>query len=101
MQTVEHAVRRHLSTKNVTLWGDYDLTRPDRFEKAVEWLTSEVEGVLRQNVAVPTFTPQPEKIVTEAGRTITVTRPPLDFGRQPILPMRGHRVTIDPYRVDL
>lgn len=37
--TLETAAREYLRGKRVTLWGDWDLTRPDSFEQAVEWLT--------------------------------------------------------------
>lgn len=84
MSTVREAVTAYLKNKHVTLWADWNLTRPDSFDKAVDWLTEQVEMVNVQRLALDL---QPETIVTESGRTITVSQP---------------RLVVDPmYRVDL
>ena len=40
------AARRHLNGLGVTLWADWDISKPEGVEKAAEWLTSEIEAVL-------------------------------------------------------
>jgi hypothetical protein len=38
----EKKIRKYLYDLHVTLWSDFDLHRPDSFEKAVEWLLDQV-----------------------------------------------------------
>lgn len=48
----ETGARRYLEKKRVTLWGDFDLTRPDSFDQAVTWLARETENVVDEIVAI-------------------------------------------------
>lgn len=43
---VRCAAERYLGNRHATLWADYDLSRPERFDMAVEWLTQQVFGVM-------------------------------------------------------
>jgi hypothetical protein len=38
----EKKIRKYLEDLHVTLWSDFDLHRPDSFEKAVEWFLDQV-----------------------------------------------------------
>lgn len=79
MDAIEQAARSYLKSKRVTLWADWDITRPDSFDKAVGWLTETVDAV--NAIAA---TPQVEKIVTENGREIKVSKTPRVPGVDPM-----------------
>jgi hypothetical protein len=40
-EKAEKKIRKYLYDLHVTLWADFDLHRPDSFEKAVEWFTDQ------------------------------------------------------------
>jgi hypothetical protein len=40
-QTIE-MIEQWLASKGVTLWGDWDITRPDRRHQAAEWFMAQV-----------------------------------------------------------
>lgn len=42
---IRDACEAYLSQKQCTLWADWDITRPDRREKAVDWLAGEIQAV--------------------------------------------------------
>jgi hypothetical protein len=41
-EKAEKKIRKYLYDLHVTLWSDFDLHRPDSFEKAVEWFLDQV-----------------------------------------------------------
>jgi hypothetical protein len=41
-EKAEKKIRKYLHDLHVTLWSDFDLHRPDGFERAVEWFTDQV-----------------------------------------------------------
>jgi len=43
-----------LSNRHTVLWSDFDLTRPDRKEKAVLWLRDQIQGVAEHYDATQT-----------------------------------------------
>ena len=51
------ACESFLSNRHTVLWSDYDLTRPDRKEKAARWLAAQIQGVAEHYDAAPTAPP--------------------------------------------
>lgn len=43
------AARRYLRNKRCVLWADWDLTSPESFHKAVEWLAQQYANVRRHS----------------------------------------------------
>lgn len=84
---VHAAAEAHLRDQHATLWADWDLTRPERFQQALTWLTGEVISVLAKLgdhevdrlPYAPPLPQRPEVVVTESGRRYTIERPPLPF----------------------
>lgn len=48
----KEAAARYLSKKGITLWGDWDISKPEGLEKAAEWLSRQVEGVVSEVLAM-------------------------------------------------
>lgn len=55
------ACESFLSNRHTVLWSDFDLTRPDRKEKAAAWLAAQIQGVAEHydNTAPPFFQSPP------------------------------------------
>lgn len=50
------ACHSFLSNRHTVLWSDFDLTRPDRREKAAAWLAAQIQGVAEHyDVTAPPF----------------------------------------------
>jgi len=44
---IKTVVRNHLASKGVTLWANWDISRPEGLDAATDWLADEMMTIVR------------------------------------------------------